>query len=518
MKNWIHPQEKALPNSKSAPLQNASTPGSFTIQPQIDPSPSQIQDTAEKLGHNFAKISIFANNTQLLPPSIQPKLNIAAENIQPQVQRPNKLVQLSTKATIQRKFKLLQPDNEDCYLYGWVDNDTEQPQGEYQYLGSYTGLGGKNQADLLMNSSKQLFYVTNMFGKSQPKPWTPDSVSMVDQDILKHAQANIAARMTKREPTPSGEIGKMNFRFSAAEGALWYVNSIPNWFKPQEHQNVNLIKTDVSTIRARIAERKVDLLEVARLYEESYEPDKYFYMRRPASVTGQDSKPQDKRSKYVFAGKSLALKDINSSNAKELETAASNLEKTVPLLTVQEVEFTAEAKGKERGEGQVASMGGMNAAAYALALNAPGCGSTDWEWLHIRGARLGGATSAVNLVAGTNTANSHMIPYEHGILELSKLADSNHPLFARWTVEAKGRLGLKINIAWSAPKGLYKNDKFVLPKSQGSSSFSPLNGQIFDRVQRDAAWNPGILETLKPPVTSSEQSDNNSKMEIDNSM
>ena len=131
-------------------------------------------------------------------------------------------------------------------------------------------------------------------------------------------------------------------------------------------------------------------------------------------------------------------------------------------------------------------------------LETAGAESTDWEWLHIRGARLGGVTGPTNLVAGTSQANSHMIPYEHQILELSKLANARQPVEVTWWAKYRRRVGTEIGIHWRVPNGLMKKDgAFLRPKDSGEVSFNPVNASVMDRGTRDLAWNgPQFL----PPV------------------
>ncbi|MEU9117871.1 DUF4157 domain-containing protein [Streptomyces sp. NPDC048483] len=75
----------------------------------------------------------------------------------------------------------------------------------------------------------------------------------------------------------------------------------------------------------------------------------------------------------------------------------------------------------DRGSGQDAAMHNWNAlaaAAYArqfLNMHLPL--DQNWEWLHIRGAQLGGRTEGGNLVPGLFSANSAMIPWENMILD-----------------------------------------------------------------------------------------------------
>lgn len=397
---------------------------------------------------------------------------------------------------IQGKFKLLDPAHEDSYLYGWAESEEAAVSREsaYQWLGHYPDLGG-SEGDLLQNQSDGKYYRTrNMFGDTHPQEWVPKNSSPVDQIVLELAQRAVTAHMTKHEPTPSGEIGRMNFRFPEAQGVLWYVGAPPPNLDAAHHPEVKFIETDVWTLMARSMEYKADSLNKAYIVSQE-QAGRYLYVRRPASVVVADEASRRETSKYVYRGGSFD--QITPERVTAVKQAATELNGAIgPLLVQQPVTFTAEAKGRPRGEGQVTAMRGMNAAAYALAMGVVGADTTDWEWLHIRGARLGGATTAANLVAGTSSANSAMIPYEHQILELSKLASPEHPFRVIWMVQTRERLGTRILIAWSAPEGLTRPDGYFLRQRDGEINFNPLSGQIADRAVRDLVWEPRFL----PPV------------------
>lgn len=84
-----------------------------------------------------------------------------------------------------------------------------------------------------------------------------------------------------------------------------------------------------------------------------------------------------------------------------------------------------------RGSGQAAVMG-ASAGTYARSCGV-GAASPDWEWLHLRASSLGGQNHPRNLVAGTASANTQMIPYERKIYELARNATFAKPLTITWT-------------------------------------------------------------------------------------
>ncbi|MFZ6721840.1 DUF4157 domain-containing protein [Undibacterium sp. Ji49W] len=73
----------------------------------------------------------------------------------------------------------------------------------------------------------------------------------------------------------------------------------------------------------------------------------------------------------------------------------------------------------DRGDGQAKAMSNWNAlgvAAYSNAILGTSYPlAQNWEWLHLQGAQIGGVTDSTNLVAGTFSTNSEMIPHENRI-------------------------------------------------------------------------------------------------------
>lgn len=143
------------------------------------------------------------------------------------------------------------------------------------------------------------------------------------------------------------------------------------------------------------------------------------------------------------------------------------------INTPQDVTFRDTPVGKGRGDGQYKNMANTNAAGYAWLLGR--VGNQRWEWLHIRGAGLGGKTDSTNLVAGARDANTHMIPFESNIRHLGT-AVKNHPqkysrLRVIWSVSGQvAKYAYKtIRIKWS----LFRKNN--TQKATGDVSFKPLD-------------------------------------------
>jgi hypothetical protein len=154
------------------------------------------------------------------------------------------------------------------------------------------------------------------------------------------------------------------------------------------------------------------------------------------------------------------------------------------------VTHKAYARKKSRGLGQIAAMNGWNALGYAGYFTHHGKGplnvGVDWEWLHIRGAQNGGDTAPENLVAGTSTANSAMIPIEDKINEWTSKATGDRPLMIRYIGKRVSgtNLGNAITLKIWAPEGLPDTlDKTDESKSL-EATFNPLKETSFDKMHR----------------------------------
>lgn len=142
-------------------------------------------------------------------------------------------------------------------------------------------------------------------------------------------------------------------------------------------------------------------------------------------------------------------------------------------------EFQDSPTRRDRGKGQFANMNQTNATGYAWLAGVPNWWKQRWEWLHVRGAGLGGETDGSNLVAGTRDANTHMIPFESNIRSLAGIAkeDDNYKnLRVDWSVIPSPKANAKhvvnrVEISWK----LNKADRVQrVDEPHGKASFEPL--------------------------------------------
>lgn len=182
--------------------------------------------------------------------------------------------------------------------------------------------------------------------------------------------------------------------------------------------------------------------------------------------------------------------------------------------TTESIEHKGYARKKSRGAGQEAAMGGWNALAYAAyakevkQINVDL--SQDWEWLHIRGSQNGGPTTAANLVAGTSTTNSRMIPWEDKINAWTYHASTAKPLKIKYegTRYPGTNLGKEIKFTISAPNGL--GDIFEDPIDDNDPvvvTFDPIRGDVFDKMSRRLAQRAAIPGRVKEVNAEAEEED-----------
>ena len=131
------------------------------------------------------------------------------------------------------------------------------------------------------------------------------------------------------------------------------------------------------------------------------------------------------------------------------------------------------ARYADRGPGQANSMQGINAATYAWAIGLNNALATDWEWLHIQGAGLGGQTNSTNLLPGLYDANTLMIPFESNIKILARYATNFMPLTVDFLVvgpRAGEHAAQSIQINWQF------NHAHLQQK--GNAQFDILDGRV----------------------------------------
>ena len=154
----------------------------------------------------------------------------------------------------------------------------------------------------------------------------------------------------------------------------------------------------------------------------------------------------------------------------------------------QEKATDADFVARGRGDGQAAAMRGTNARGYAWFHHIDGWDTTRWEWLHLRGAGLGGATLGSNLVLGTRDANTQMMPFESNMRALQTVAgaSANYTgVRARWLPDGQVQRHAYNNIEmqWVVPRtelGVTAN----VPQISGRVDIHPLSvGEVLSKAE-----------------------------------
>ena len=163
-----------------------------------------------------------------------------------------------------------------------------------------------------------------------------------------------------------------------------------------------------------------------------------------------------------------------------------------------------------RGPGQYSAMNATNARGYAWATNTMGHDSTDWEWLHIRGASLGGETNSKNLVLGTRDANTHMIPFESNLKSLAKIAFNNKNKFngldVTWTTsqpkQGTSHVVDSITIKWELKQKSASASASASAAQQSSPGDLKISGEAtFRPLKTDTVLSKKEIELLSKALT-----------------
>ena len=158
-----------------------------------------------------------------------------------------------------------------------------------------------------------------------------------------------------------------------------------------------------------------------------------------------------------------------AANIIENEDAVNQQLASIPKPLEQVKNAKSNFVAVDRGLGQAAAMKGTNARGYAWYNRIAGWDTTQWEWLHLRGAGLGGRTDGTNLVLGTRDANTLMMPYESHLRALQIVAkDSGDYTGVKVTWKPFGRENRhaykEIHMWWETPRTVQgvDNDEPVL--------------------------------------------------------
>lgn len=192
-------------------------------------------------------------------------------------------------------------------------------------------------------------------------------------------------------------------------------------------------------------------------------------------VTTATSKARTGKNFYI-GGKAYTRGEINGLKADVKITGPWNALKNKTPVKQEAKTFSR----KSRGKGQADAMGKWSANAAVVVSNiVDGTAYNEalaWEWLHLRGAGLGGTTAAGNLTPGTFSANSEMIPIENKIKTLKSNPDVAK---LELDVEPKNVSGV---FAKQIDMTVRANYKGILSEQSGTWTIDPFTGTVFDKI------------------------------------
>jgi Domain of unknown function (DUF4157) len=257
----------------------------------------------------------------------------------------------------------------------------------------------------------------------------------------------------------AGGYGTIEFRFKATKGDVYV---------PYGYDKDSSIFKESKDLRI-VEESRIDIERYKSYYIEANLP-------YPKERIGPD---------FLFIEESLiedfsnTILEIHMGGIIPRETASTLAKPTVgvklPDAPIQvpktrKKEYTYRAPRGSRDAGQKAAMSNFSAYDYVKRFSTKEADSTSWEWLHIQGSRLGGPNRPENLVAGTAEANTHMIPYERAIFELSTVATNQKPVEVVWNATVRKdedgtntHVGDEITIDVKFPKGEPDETEHVKP-------------------------------------------------------
>lgn len=202
---------------------------------------------------------------------------------------------------------------------------------------------------------------------------------------------------------------------------------------------------------------------------------------------------------FIYASTTRAPLSANrkyTANGRDYDATFSNVTDPSPSLAALTASYESLAgPDVPQWEGQLSGgrdgnqntamnkWGALGAAAFHNRFRAGNGGvvpvDTNWEWLHVRGAQIGGETRQGNLLAGTFVANSQMIPFES---QLQRWFVGNHgKIVARFSATVRDQIlaeRITIEIATDGHPTLG-----TIPREAPLRvEFYPLEGKVIDKL------------------------------------
>jgi len=265
----------------------------------------------------------------------------------------------------------------------------------------------------------------------------------------------IISRALSGEPKQGGggEFGALSFRFkSAKDYRIWTDDE-----KQAEHFN-ELGYTNVAKTDTNFFESMRDAYSAEFPFAAQRRHDRFLYVETEADqrrLLGLALQSRFSGGVDILPARSTAFDaGLHKANVDNPPIDAPGANKD------RKKEYKRTAVRGSRGTGQKAAMNNVSARDYVAHFIGAKADAVKWEWLHLQGSRLGGQNDKANLVAGTESANTAMIPWEREVLALTRLATQNKPVNVDWsaTLQTAGgqrtHVGDVITMTVAMPSGL----------------------------------------------------------------
>ncbi len=334
----------------------------------------------------------------------------------------------------------------------------------------------------------------NQISDNANKLWNPEKNANKKEQIEKQFSNDIIGNVLTGglEEDAGGGYGAIEFRFKAAKGNLYLLEGYDEQaeeFK-EKYPQLNIIFKSKQLIKKMYTA----YLAAELPYRDERVSNDYLFIEE--SLIDQFRLAYEQ----LVTGKQITKRNTAITVNKPSDGARlPNAPLAVPKK--RDKKYTYRATRGSRDTGQKSAMSNFSAYDYVKRFSPLEADNYSWEWLHVQGSRLGGPNRPENLVAGTADANTHMIPYERAVFELSSVATYQKPVDVTWQAavrkDADGNdthIGGDITIDVKFPNGAPPETDKINPTAILSlfpGKFSASDGTDFTKRDRD------LLENIK---------------------
>jgi len=323
----------------------------------------------------------------------------------------------------------------------------------------------------LVEDLGQIYFYDRDDGELAAADLDLDMLSIVVCDVVYGGPKQLRTGGGSRLPAPMG---------------LLFVAGARNLNRDQILQVIGVDAADIPKY-ARVGVRHVEWQAYNAKVAETANANRYEYASHDDSVkalylsfveTARAINSRIQVAGAAYADDTFLATDPHSAAGQKMVTAYAGLGPvTANSGWIPGTQLTA----RGRGTGQTSAMKGWNAlgaAAYANTFLGQHYDlAQNWEWLHIRGAQLGGHTDGTNLVAGLYTTNSAMIPFEAMIERWARSGPATFEArFVAHNVVGAFCRSIELQIASNG------HPELGTLEARSLATFDPLTGKVVDKL------------------------------------